>query len=213
MPVFIEDFAKSISDRCEVHVLAPHTKGAKLYEDLKGVQVFRFRYAPDQFERFGAGISVIEIVRKDPWTLLMIPILVLAGASWIVALEFRNRYDVIHVHWLVPFGPVVGILRTFANFRYVVTSHGSDVWAFAGNPSRIGRVVSWTHRAFTFRRVDKLVFVSHALREALAGWIPGIPSGKVAVIGMGIDYGVFSEHEGARALHDPLKNRVRGAIG
>ena len=70
MPVFIEDFAKSISDRCEVHVLAPHTKGAKLYEDLKGVQVFRFRYAPDQFERFGAGISVIEIVRKDPWTLL-----------------------------------------------------------------------------------------------------------------------------------------------
>ena len=106
----------------------------------------------------------------------MIPILVLAGASLDSrASKSEIGTNVIHVHWLVPFGPVVGILRTFANFRYVVTSHGSDVWAFAGNPSRIGRVVSWTHRAFTFRRVDKLVFVSHALREALAGSIPGIP--------------------------------------
>ena len=192
LPSFVYSFAQSIKERCEVHVLAPHTKGAKKYEEMNGLKVHRFVYAPANFEKFGAGISIVSALKKDPKTLLLIPVFIFSAALKIVKLHYRNGYNVVHVNWLVPFGPVVGFLRIFTDFRYVITSHGSDVFPFTSRKGVIASFVSWLHKIFTLPKVDMVIPVSNPLNEAINQYLPGIPQEKISVISMGLNYHSFS---------------------
>ena len=36
-------------------ILCPHVKGSKTYETIDGIEVYRFRYAPERYESLGYG--------------------------------------------------------------------------------------------------------------------------------------------------------------
>ncbi len=192
VPKFIQEFARSLADSCTVHVLAPHAKGALRFEDSDGIQVHRFVYAPVALEKFGAGLSIIEILKRHAWYALLIPPFVLAATFEIVALQRQERFDVIHVHWLIPFGPVVGLLRRLTKFRYIITAHGTDVFPFAEGQGLTHHLLGWIHRIFTVPAADRIVAVSRALEAALLHWIPAIPPDKLCLGPMGFDSSLFS---------------------
>lgn len=206
IPSFVYDFAVSIKPSCQVHVLAPHVAGAKRFEYMSGIAVYRFVYAPEKFEKFGEAVSIISILKRSKIYALMIPIFIIFGVSKLIELQFKNRYNVIHVNWLIPFGPVVGLFRYFTKFRYIVTSHGSDVFPFSGKAGLLSFMVNWSHRVFTFPKTDQIVAVSTSLKDAIVKMSSIVYEKKISVISMGIKYEKFAN--GARfdrVLQKPLR--------
>ena len=86
---FVYHFAKSMRKKCDVHVLAPHAAGAKMYEDMEGVKVHRFLYAAEKLEIFGTGISIMDLIRSNPFVILLLPFFVVEKHWTYVKLERR----------------------------------------------------------------------------------------------------------------------------
>jgi glycosyltransferase involved in cell wall biosynthesis len=205
LPSFVYDFAQSIKGIYDVHILAPHTVGAKVNEDIDGCKVYRFVYAPTRLEKFGAGISIVSTLKNNPRTAFLIPFFIISASVKIVKLQLYNKFDVIHVNWLVPFGPVVGLIRIFSNFRYVITAHGSDVFPFVDKKGILITFVKKLHRIFTLPKADWIVPVSTSLREAIAQLLPTISQDKTPIISMGINFQHFSNLIQRDAFHKPLR--------
>ncbi len=201
---FIYHFAERVSKTFEVHVLAPHSIGAQKYEHMGGIKVYRFRYAPQRYEKFGSGTAIMDVLKTSPFSMLLIPLFVGAAALSIMRLYRAHNYDVIHVHWMIPFAPVVGLLRVFLKFRYVVTAHGSDVFPFTQKRGWVSRLVWLAHRIFTAPQVDAITTVSHALQKSILQALPAL-SGRVSVVSMGIDYPSFSRAAKKISSSQPAK--------
>jgi glycosyltransferase involved in cell wall biosynthesis len=111
----------------DVTVSAPSAPGLAPFEELSGIPVHRFRYAPRAHETLAYTGTMGAQVRDS-----------LAGkafmASYLVAasraahrLVRRARFDLVHAHWWFPAGTVAAGLRTVDDVPFVVTLHGSDI--------------------------------------------------------------------------------------
>jgi glycosyltransferase involved in cell wall biosynthesis len=114
--VFILDLCRVLD--ADVHVVAPHDAGAATEEDVDGVHVHRFRYAPDAAEVLAHRGGLLKAVR-NPTRWPLVPLFLLS--FWRAAR--RVDADVVHAHWWFPAGVVAAALRR----PYVVTIHGSDL--------------------------------------------------------------------------------------
>lgn len=110
----------------DVHVLAPHDDGAATVDELDGVHVRRFRYAPTSLEKLAYRGGLLANVRR-PTRAVLVPAFVAAYRRAAVAEARRLQPDVIHAHWWFP-GGLVGLAaaREIGAPLYI-TMHGSDV--------------------------------------------------------------------------------------
>ena len=159
---------KLVSRGHEVHVLTAHFKGLLRQEILDGIKVVRIPSARRQ------------LFRAD---ILAMSGFVIAG-SW-----FGNQYvqkysfDIIHVHFAVPSGPVAWLLSRYAHTPYVLTAHLGDVPE--GVPEKTGRWFRWIY-PFTppiWRDATKVVAVSEYTRQLAIKHYPVEP----LVIPNGVD--------------------------
>lgn len=117
----------------EVSVLAPHAVGALEQEQIAGVCVRRFRYAPASFERIAYGSGIVPNVRRNPLLLLVMPAFISAMRRALRA--GVAQADVVHVHW----APTAALaLSGKLPVPVVLTLHGSDTSLAAR-----GRVWRW----------------------------------------------------------------------
>ena len=150
-----------------VLVVAPHAPGAAIREVLGGVEVHRFRYAPDALERIGYQGAVHKSA-GSPIALLLMP--------WYVG-RFRRavrhavdafRPDVIHAHWWIP-GALAAVGQ---GVPFVVTGHGSDVRLLG----RSAALRALAHQVL--RRASAVTAISGVMAEDLHRWAR-IPSVQV----------------------------------
>ena len=152
--LFIHDLARCLVDAgLDVHVVAPHDAGAARREDLDGVHVHRFRYAPGRAEVLAHRGGLLAASRS-PARLPLVPLFLAAYAwtAWRVAR--RTKPDVIHAHWWFPGGVVGAIASRLTGIPLVITVHGSDLHL----PLR------WLARA-VLRQAAIVGVVSEALRD------------------------------------------------
>ncbi len=119
--------------------------------------------------------------------------------------QFRNRFDIIHAHWLYPTGWLVERACRKLGLPLVVTSHGADLQQehgtgygyrqFPKNELRLRALVP---------HIDAAVAISDTLRDHMLEI--GIPAEKIHRIGNGIDAARFSTARGRR-------DEVRGRLG
>ncbi len=124
---FLLDLARAqVAAGMEVAVLAPHAPGLPVEEDLDGVRVRRFRYAPSRLERLAYRGGILQAARSPLGALLVPPFLVcFALAAVREALRFRP--EVVHAHWWIP-GGLAGLLASrLLGVPLVVQVHGSDL--------------------------------------------------------------------------------------
>lgn len=132
-PGFVHELAKRLATDFDVTVLAPHARGAKVEEEMDGVAVRRYRYAPASWETLVNDGGMVANLRANPLKWLLVPGFLLSQA-WVARRLVRQKsVDVLHVHWLVPQGLVMLLLR-FSGCRtpYLVTSHGADLYSLRG---------------------------------------------------------------------------------
>lgn len=179
-PGFVHELSRRLTERYRVIVLCPHAPGAKPRETMDGVEVVRYRYAPERWETLVNDGGIVTNLKRARWKLLLVPGFVL-GQAWVAwRLMRRERVDVIHAHWLIPQGLIVALLQWLPGRRvpYVVTSHGADLYALKG------RLLDGIKR-FVARRAAAATVVSSAMRERLAAL--GVPAAHIHVLPMGVD--------------------------
>lgn len=179
-PGFVHELSKRLCGQFDVTVLCPHASGAQVSESVDGVEVIRYRYAPEVMETLVNDGGIVTNLRRAKWKLLLVPgfVLMQGLAAWRIS---RNRrFDVIHAHWLLPQGLICALLQRLpgGGKPFLVTSHGADLYALRGKI--FGALKRWV-----IRHADAVTVVSSAMLEKLEEL--GAPAGKVSVLSMGVD--------------------------
>lgn len=174
--IFILDITATLAAQgVEVSVLAPHDAGAALREELAGVHVERFRYAPDRLEVLAHRGGILAAIRYPSRMLLVLPFLV-AYLLAAVRATTRLRPDVVHAHWWFPGGVIGAVASLLTRTPLVITLHGSDVH-IAERPGlrKLARL--------TLRHARVIGVVSEALRREVIDLLNVDPA-KVVVLRM-----------------------------
>lgn len=179
-PGFVHELSRRLTDRFRVIVVGPHAAGAETAEVLDGVEVLRYRYAPERLATLVNDGGIVVNLRRNRWKYFLVPGFVLAQAWRAWRLIRTEKVDVVHAHWLVPQGLVAAMLRCLPGLGvpFVVTSHGADLFALQGR---------WVHRIkrFVIRSSSTITVVSQAMRDRMREIAPG--AGHVRVQPMGVD--------------------------
>lgn len=178
-PGFVHELARRLTDHFDVVVLCPHAAGALSQERLDGVEVLRYRYAPDCWESLVNNGGIVENLKKNVWKWLLLPSFFLAQflALWRIRRHFCP--DVIHAHWLIPQGLLVALTDLLMRrIPYVATSHGADLYALRAAPFEV-------LKRWVVRRAAAVTVVSGPMLEELLRL--GANTQKIQVISMGVD--------------------------
>jgi len=136
-PGFVHQLARRLLNRFEVLVLTSCAPDASEHEWLDGVEVVRYRYAPRRWETLVYGGGVAMHLRHTPWKWLLVPGFITAQMLAAARLARTRRIDLVHAHWLLPQGAVAWLLKRLGRVpRYVVTSHGGDLYGLRGRPAQ-----------------------------------------------------------------------------
>lgn len=164
-----------------VHVLAPSAKGLRERDEIEGVSVHRFRYAPEAMETLAYTGTMAEAVKASIGGKLAMAGMLAAGARAVSQLRRRIKPAVVHAHWWFPAG--LQARGTAGKAPFVVTMHGSDVRLAAGSGpgSMLMRRV--------LQSADGITAVSTWLAQQAASVAPGI---FCDVAPMPVDIGAFS---------------------
>ncbi|KAG9593263.1 hypothetical protein KCV01_g10759, partial [Aureobasidium melanogenum] len=149
-PGFVHELAKRLTDRFDVHAVVPHAKGAARREVLDGVTVWRYRYAPTRWETLVQDGGITTHLRRSPWKWLLVPGFFLM--QWAAARRLAGKGAIVHAHWIV----LPGIVARLLGRRYLVTSHGADLFALRGR-----HAVSL--KRWVMARADEATVVSRAM--------------------------------------------------
>ncbi len=110
-----------------VHVVAPAGPGLPPSDEIEGIPVTRFRYAPRRFEKLAyTGNMAADVASSWSARLALVGFL---GADFIQAVKARRSVepDVIHAHWWFPSGVVGTWLGGLSHVPLLTTMHGTDV--------------------------------------------------------------------------------------
>ncbi len=187
--VFLKHLLSTL-DSVEFTVLAPHDRGLPESENVDGIEVRRFRYAPDDKEVLAYRGEMHRHLTSRPL------------AVWNFIRSYRNAamnlvrnstFDLIWAHWWIPGGWIGRKAKAVADVPLVVTCHGTDIFLLSKYRWLRGQAAS------VFSAANRVTVVSTFLREqlveAMKDKVEGIGE-KIVVAPMPVDTGIFYCDEG-----------------
>ncbi len=178
-PCFILDLAKAVNQYYDVTVLAPAGIGARDSEVMEGVKVIRYHYLPvHKWETLCYPGAIVPRIKEKKARALQVPFLFMA--LWVTLLRLKSKFDLVHVHWLIP----QGIVQGFVGGKYIVTGHGDDVTSLNN-----GFIKHLKQRCLN--HAQHITIVSKRLKSILTNTY-SVPEEKIDVISMGCDLSNFS---------------------
>ena len=179
-PPFVLQLCTRLAQEFDVDVLAPHSPGALARERLHGVDVVRYRYAPERFEILSGSGGILGRMRASVLAVLLVPSFLAGQWLALVRLLRSGRYAAVHAHWILPQGLLAAAALALARRKLplLVTVHGSDAFALKGALAR-------ALRRWTARRAAAVAVVSAALRDQLAQEFGD--GARLRVLPMGVD--------------------------
>jgi glycosyltransferase involved in cell wall biosynthesis len=187
-PRFVLDICRGIESmgKARCLVLAPHSQGAKVRENLEGVTVHRFRYAPERWELI-SGQGIYAKLKQNPKLIFLIPCFFLAQFLALVKIWVSWQPDVLLAHWIIPQGMIARAAKVFfPGMKMIVACHGGDVALINKNPvlRKLGE--------FIFRGANRVVAVSTFLEGELLNNYQ-LLLGRTTIIPCGVDVGKIIE--------------------
>ncbi|MEO5580288.1 MAG: glycosyltransferase [Gemmatimonadaceae bacterium] len=155
-------------EKVDVSVIAPAARGVAEFDNLAGIAVERFRYAPRTYETLAYTGTMAQDVSAS-WTakLAMIGFMGAGFASGLGATR-RLAPDIIHAHWWFPSGVFAAAISRLSRIPLVTTMHGTDV--------RFARAVGASRPLFrgVMRRSAQVTTVSSWLASEVSAMLPGV---------------------------------------
>lgn len=156
------------AENVAVQVVAPAAPGLPATDEIQGIRVERFRYAPRRYEKLAyTGNMATDVASSWSARLALVGFL---GSDFVHAVRARRSFepDVIHAHWWFPNGVVGTWLGSLAHVPVVTTLHGTDV--------RLARTVGVAKPLFNhvLKHSAAVTTVSRWLKEETEKLAPGI---------------------------------------
>jgi len=180
-PAFVFELSRRLGAAFDVTVLAPRSPGSKDQETMAGLRVIRFPYFFQQWENLATHSGgILSRLRSNPFNYLLVPFFLLGQLVALINLLRRERFDLIHAHWLIPQGLIaaIGLILARQRIPMLCTSHGGDLFALRG--AIFQRLKRWV-----IDRSQALTVVSRAMQDIVIAM--GVDPDKVQVISMGVD--------------------------
>lgn len=191
---FVESIAANIAtEGNEVHVLAPFHPEVRREPIEKGVHLHFFKYSPFRHLNIWGYAEALEAdVRVKGAIYPLTPIVSVSSLYALWKLTGQVKFDVMHVHWVLPNGPVALVVARLRRLPLIVSMHGSDVFlAEQGKPLKY--VARWCYRAAGAITAPSADLVKRAVRL-------GAPRSRCHVVPYGVDPSTFTRIEDARPL-------------
>lgn len=180
-PAFVFELSKRLCAYFDVTVLAPRSPGSKEKESMEGVQVIRFPYFFKRWENLATHSGgILNRLRANRFNYFLVPFFLVGLSLAIFRLLSKDRFDLIHAHWVIPQGLAVVMARALLRKRIplICTSHGGDLFALRG------RLFQWLKRR-VINSCNALTVVSRAMRDSVLNM--GVVQKNITVISMGVD--------------------------
>src|SRR3989338_2119934 len=130
-PPFVYELSKRLTNDFDVFVLAPHYKGAKRFEIVDNMKIYRFKYFIEKYEKLAGSGGILPTLKKNKLFYLQVPFFLTAEYFALKKLVKKIKPDIIHAHWIIPQGFITELVKKTSRkenkVEYVVTSHGSDL--------------------------------------------------------------------------------------
>lgn len=159
-----------------VEVLAPAYRGGGA-EELDGVRVHRFRYAPAALETLTHDQTAPDRIRERPRYAALVPSYVAAGSLAAAKLARSGRFDVVHAFWPIPHGIAGAAAKWLGGVPLVSTFFGVELTWVAGQLRPLAPVLRGVVRAS-----DAVTVISSHTATRLRELVPG---GRVVTIPFG----------------------------
>jgi len=176
-PPFVFELSKRLAERFDLYLLAPHAPGARRHEWMAGIEVERFRYAPDWLEQLAYQGGILARLKQQPWRWLLVPFFIAAQWWALHRLLRRQHFDAIHSHWLIPQTLVALLAGAGRKTPLLCTSHGGDLFGLRAMP--LPAIKTWV-----LKRCSAVTVVSRAMRDEVQRLLPGQ---MAEVVPMGTD--------------------------
>lgn len=179
--MFLHQLSKNfVSEGLKITVLAPHQQGIPTRENLDGILVHRFRYAPERLERIAYAGNMDELVRKNPLNLGIFFFFLLVFACNAYKLAKSEKADIILCQWWIPGGLIGYVISLLQSKPLVLTLHGTDIRLLLKSKlfQRLAHPI--------FKRAKYITTVSSFLKGKLFS-VVSVPREKVQVVPMPVN--------------------------
>jgi glycosyltransferase involved in cell wall biosynthesis len=187
-----------------VRVVAPASAGLPATDEIEGVTVERFRYAPRRFEKLAYTGNMAQDVSTS-WT-AKLALVGFLGSDFVHSVRTRRSFepDLVHAHWWFPNGVVGTWVSGLAHIPLVTTLHGTDV--------RLARKVGVARPLFAhvLKHSAAVTTVSKWLKDETEMLAPGVHT-TVAPMPVSTNlFGPGSSRDGQRLLFVGRLNDQKG---
>lgn len=190
---FIESIASGIAKQnVAVHVVLPEHRELKRGELEDGVHFYPYKYAlKPEWTLWGYAEALHGDVKLKRGVYALAPLALASSYNKLMALTAREKFDVVHAHWVLPNAPVAALAARQRKLPLVVSMHGSDVFMAEKNRA-FGSVARWclNRAAWSTACSDDL------MQRALA---LGADESKTELIPYGADAKAFHVNAGEAA--------------
>ncbi|MFN2635856.1 MAG: glycosyltransferase [Gemmatimonadaceae bacterium] len=153
-----------------VSVVAPAGAGLAASDEIDGIHVDRFRYAPRRYEKLAYTGNMAQDVASS-WT-ARLALVGFLGADFVHSVRARRAIEpqVVHAHWWFPNGVVGTWVGSLSHIPLVTTLHGTDV--------RLARTVGVARPLFghVLKHSAAVTAVSRWLQQEAEALVPGVRS-------------------------------------
>ena len=195
---FIESIVRSVAAQGHtVHVLLPQHREWSRPASEGSVHYHHYRYSPRRSwtpwgfsESLQGGVQI----RKPLYALA--PVVLASATRAARTLLAAGGFDVVHVHWVVPNGPIGALAAPARRVPLVISLHGSDV-AVSERSRAIGRATRWSFARAAAVTAPSDDLLERAARLGATGMLERVPYGA--------DVGAF---EISRDAADAMRRRL-----
>ncbi|MCF6204860.1 MAG: glycosyltransferase family 4 protein [Methylococcaceae bacterium] len=177
-PRFVYDLCLHLKEKFTVIVLAPHSKGTQSTENMDGLSIIRYRYAPEKLETLAYEGGITAKLKSNKLNYLTLPFFFFGQWLAIIKILRQHPVKVIHAHWLIPQGFLALLARIFSSNKPTIlcTSHGGDLY---GLNDPISKVI----KRYVIKNVEKMTVVSSAMQNEILKLVPEASLPSVAPMG------------------------------
>jgi glycosyltransferase involved in cell wall biosynthesis len=192
-------------ENVNVRVVAPAGPGLPAEEEMEGISVERFRYAPRRCEKLAYTGNMATDVASS-WT-ARLALVGFLGSDFVRSVRARRSFEpeLVHAHWWFPNGVVGTWVSGLARIPLVTTLHGTDV--------RLARKVGVAKPLFghVLKHSAAVTTVSRWLKEETEALVPGVhPTVAPMPVATNL-FGPGSSRDGQRLLFVGRLTNQKGA--
>lgn len=141
---FVESIATNIArQNVDVHVALPEHRELKRGAVEDGVHFHPYKYAPRQeWTLWGYAEALRGDVQLKRGVYALAPLAVASSIQKMMQLTAREKFNLIHAHWVLPNAPAAALVAHIRKIPLVISMHGSDV--FMAEKNRVfGAAARW----------------------------------------------------------------------